>query len=450
MKQHSCAKKTILIAILALGLALICIGRVPELPSSKPMTFGANGLEIRAYLLENLLAIVLFVVSLVIGALAELYGLSLRRSLSGMRSYGEAMVMLGGFILVSGLWMLTDSRTLTVFTTECGGILNSNAIVFVSYISFMLMPILFISFIRHIVETGEIIRKIDEMLILNLCIFVICGAFHLPRVCFILFLAIHHALIYILMITGVFYCMRNFRRTASRQDRRLARGVLALMLFSGAALIAFLLGFPHLYAAIYSIGFIIMIQYMTRLTVHRILDNYRQSMKTELYRAMAYTDELTELKNRNAFINEQCSRAVDGDSCCIVVDINQLKRVNDSLGHIYGDQLIRRSARVIHDAFSDLGACYRIGGDEFAVVCRNCDEAAVERALLRMDARIAAENAGDGPEISLSRGYAFGGGDVGSFSELFRLADERMYLDKRDRGCARDSAQNISLTDKNI
>ena len=74
MKQHSCAKKTILIAILALGLALICIGRVPELPSSKPMTFGANGLEIRAYLLENLLAIVLFVVSLVIGALAELTG----------------------------------------------------------------------------------------------------------------------------------------------------------------------------------------------------------------------------------------------------------------------------------------------------------------------------------------------------------------------------------------
>ena len=450
MKLHSSAKKTILIAILALGLALICIGRIPELPSSKPMTSGANGVEIRAYLLENLLAIVLFVVSLVIGALAEVYGLSVRRSLSGMRSDGDAVVMLGGFILVSGLWMLTDSRTLSVFTTECGGILNPNAIVFVSYISLMLMPILFISFIQYIIRAGEIIRMIDALLILNLCAFVICSAFRLSRTCYILFLAIHHALIYIMMITGTFYCVRNFRRTTNRQDRQLASGILSLMLFSGAALVAFLLGFPHLYAAIYSIGFIIMIQYMIRLTVHRILDNYRQSMKAELYRVMAYTDELTELKNRNAFINEQCIRAVDGNTCCIVVDINQLKQVNDGLGHIYGDQLIRRSARVIRDAFSDVGDCYRIGGDEFAIVCRSCDEAAVERALLRMDARIDDENAGDGPEISLSRGYAFGGGDAGSFSELYRLADEHMYLDKRDRGCTRDSAQKISSSGKSI
>ena len=278
----------------------------------------------------------------------------------------------------------------------------------------------------------------------------ICGAFRLSRMVYILFLAIHHALIYILMITGVFYCMRNFRRTASLQDRRLTRGVLALMLFSGAALIVFLLGFPHLYAAIYSIGFVIMIQYMIRLTVHRILDSYRQSMRAELYRAMAYTDELTKLKNRNAFINEQYSRAVAGDICCVVMDINQLKQVNDSLGHIYGDQLIRRSARVIRDAFSDVGVCYRIGGDEFAIICRNCNEAAVERALLRMDAQIDAEIASDGPEISLSRGYAFGGGDVSSFSELFRLADKRMYLDKRHRGCARDSVQKISPIGKNI
>lgn len=450
MKPHARMKKTILIAILAMGLVLICIGRIPELPSSKPMTYGADGVEIRSYLMENLLAIVLFVVSLVIGALAELYGMPLRRSLGGMRSDGDAVVTLGGFILASGLWMLTDSRTLSVFTTECGGILNPNAIVFVSYISLMLMPILFISFICYIIGTGEIIHLIDDLLILNLCAFVICSALRLSGSFYLLFLAIHHILIYVLMIAGSFYCVRNFRGTADLQEKWLARGVLSLLLFSGAALVVFLLGFPYLYAAVYSIGFVIMIQYMIRLTVHRILDNYRTSMKSELYRSMAYTDALTELKNRNAFINEQSDGAVDADSCCIVLDINQLKQVNDKLGHICGDRLIRRSARVIRDAFSDIGTCYRIGGDEFAVICRSCDEAAVERALLRMDAQIAAENSGSEPEISISRGYAFGGSNQDSFPALFSLADARMYLDKRSRGCARNAAQKISSTSKNI
>ena len=450
MKSYSLVKKIVLIAAVFFGFALILLGHLPELPSSKPMAIGEYGVEIRTYLIENLYALVLFIISLVIGALTEIYSLSMRRSLSGMKIDSNAVATLGGFILFSGLWVLTDSRTLSVFTTEYGGMLDKDAIVFISYLSFMLMPILFISFIQCILRIGRIIQSIDKLLILNLCAFVIGNVPSLPRLCYILFLAVHHALIYILMCTGTLYCLRNFRGTTDPEERFLSRGVLALMLFSGAALVAFLLGFPNLYAIIYSTGFIIMIQYMIRLTVHRILQNYRQSMKSELYRSMAYTDELTEVKNRNAFIEEQYASAVDGATCCIVLDINRLKWANDNLGHSCGDQLIRRSARVIHDAFAGLGDCYRIGGDEFAVVCRNCDAAAVQGALADMNRQIAAANAGSGPEISLSCGYAFGGDGVRSFTELFSLADERMYRDKKDGRCDRDSAQNISPISKNI
>ena len=214
MKSYSLVKKIVLIAAVFIGFALILLGHLPELPSSKPMAIGEYGVEIRTYLIENLYALVLFIISLVIGALTEIYSLSMRRSLSGMKIDSNAVATLGGFILLSGLWVLTDSRTLSVFTTEYGGMLDKDAIVFISYLSFMLMPILFISFIQCILRIGRIIQSIDKLLILNLCAFVIGNVPSLPRLCYILFLAVHHALIYILMCTGTLYCLRNFRRFA--------------------------------------------------------------------------------------------------------------------------------------------------------------------------------------------------------------------------------------------
>ncbi|MCI5530541.1 MAG: hypothetical protein MR406_10450 [Blautia sp.] len=63
-------------------------------------------------------------------------------------------INLGIFILLSGIWILTDSQTLTVFTREYGGFLDRNSIVFVSFICFMLLPIVFIGFLHNIAPTS--------------------------------------------------------------------------------------------------------------------------------------------------------------------------------------------------------------------------------------------------------------------------------------------------------
>ena len=209
------------------------------------------------------------------------------------------------------------------------------------------------------------------------------------------------------------------------------------MFFSGAALMVFLLGFPSLYVIIYGAGFVIMIQYMIKLTIHKILLNYHQSMKTELYKSMAYTDILTGIQNRNAFIKEQHGSTIKENTCCIVMDINQLKWVNDTLGHSYGDQLICRTADVIQDSFVDIGACYRIGGDEFAIVCQNTDESSVKNSIEKMKTLIATTNSDSDTEISLSYGYAFGGNGINNFTDLFNAADKKMYIDKKSKNYTR-------------
>lgn len=437
IKPYRIAKNVIIILSILLALSLILIGRVPAFPSSKPITSGDYGAEVRRYVLENLFSIVFFVASMVVGILIETFSLAIERNFGGLKGRGRSGVMLGIFIFVSGVWILTDSKVLAVFTTDYGGTLNSNAAVLVSYVCFMLLPIIFISFLQHVIPISRGIWIIDGLFILNLFTFIVSAALYLLKKCYFLLLIIHHAFMFILMVIGTIYCVRNLRGTGDQQRKWLSHGVILFLLFSGAALAVFLSGFPHLYAIIYGIGFIIMIYYMVKITVHTVLSTYNQSVKMELYQSLAFADVLTDMKNRNAFIQEQDGRAVDECTCCFAMDINRLKWANDTFGHDYGDQLIRRCAKVIGDAFSDIGSCYRIGGDEFAVVCQNTNEAAVKAAIEKLEKLICAANADSGPRISLSWGWAFGGNGIEEFADLFNAADQKMYLDKKSKGSIR-------------
>ena len=408
-----------------LGFVLVLIGQIPGLPSSKPISPGNFGAEVRQYVLENLFSIVFCIVALMVGFIIEIYGLALRRNISSLKIDSGTAIMLGLFIMVSGIWVLTDSKTLAVFTTDYGGTLDKNTIIF-------------ISFLQHIIPTGNALRVIEGLFILNLSTFVVLIIFNLSKDFYFLLLMIHHTLLYILLIVGTVFCIRNFRNSKDRQERLLLRCVFLFMIFGGAALAVFLFGFRRLYVIIYGVGFVILIWYMAQLTLHKILSNYNQSVKADLYKSMAYTDILTDIKNRNAFITEQYDRPVKKTTCCIIMDINKLKWVNDTLGHSYGDELIRRSAKVVYDSFSDIGVCYRIGGDEFAVVCQDTDESSVKNTLEKMNYLIAAANSGSEPAISLACGYAFGSNDTDKFMDLFHRADKNMYLDKKRSDHIRD------------
>nr|WP_245259805.1 EAL domain-containing protein [Methylopila sp. 73B] len=84
---------------------------------------------------------------------------------------------------------------------------------------------------------------------------------------------------------------------------------------------------------------------------------------------LAYFDSLTGLANRASFDRalEQAKSDAPGDFALLLIDVDRLKLVNDTLGHASGDDLLREVARRI-EAASPKGAAYRLSGDEFAVV----------------------------------------------------------------------------------
>ncbi len=106
----------------------------------------------------------------------------------------------------------------------------------------------------------------------------------------------------------------------------------------------------------------------------------------EKLRYLSYTDNLTGLYNRTYFeekINELDSEAYLPLGI-IMGDVNGLKLINDSFGHLEGDKLLKKISDVLKGVCEDKGFVFRWGGDEFMILVPNCDEKACDGIITRI------------------------------------------------------------------
>ncbi|MFC6803164.1 GGDEF domain-containing protein [Deinococcus caeni] len=146
---------------------------------------------------------------------------------------------------------------------------------------------------------------------------------------------------------------------------------------------------------------------------------------------MALTDSLTDLRNRRAFEQDLESRAAPlGNTPFTVMslDVDGLKRINDTHGHSAGDDLLGAVAAALTAAFDGHGQAYRIGGDEFAVICDDVMTAADRIRCLEVMAHHLQQSGY--PDRPFSTGAADYPADSGSAGDLLRISDQRMYRDK--------------------
>ncbi|HEY4340700.1 MAG TPA: GGDEF domain-containing protein [Steroidobacteraceae bacterium] len=163
-------------------------------------------------------------------------------------------------------------------------------------------------------------------------------------------------------------------------------------------------------------------------------------------RTMATTDELTGVYNRRGFewVANRLMRNLCNDrraAVLLYVDVDDLKCVNDSLGHAAGDCLLTAAAGVLRSACGESAIIGRIGGDEFAVLVRHSH--AEDHNLLRKRIKsVIAEcnTAGHAPSLSLSVGVAeFDPLRPTSVFALMERADRAMYAEK-NRNVAAEAA----------
>jgi len=153
----------------------------------------------------------------------------------------------------------------------------------------------------------------------------------------------------------------------------------------------------------------------------------------EKLKYLSLHDSLTGLYNR-IYFEEEMNRIEKAryDAVGIVsCDVDGLKLVNDTLGHDQGDKLLIAAARVLRESFRDGDLVARIGGDEFSIILPNTTESAVENVCQRIQEAVANHNALH-PKLplSISIGFAVSNGVYRNLKDLFKDADNNMYLKK--------------------
>ena len=158
----------------------------------------------------------------------------------------------------------------------------------------------------------------------------------------------------------------------------------------------------------------------------------------EYMQEKANTDGLTGVGNRTAYIEtensyEERMKDQSVQFAVAVFDINDLKKINDSYGHLTGDRIIVGAAETIGTVFGKEHV-FRIGGDEFLAIVQDINEAQLNEKLAALEQEIRRYNeahAGEQGTLSISAGgSAYRPETDRTFHDIFVRADEALYVRK--------------------
>lgn len=232
----------------------------------------------------------------------------------------------------------------------------------------------------------------------------------------------------ILFFATAVYCFARSARTKGR-DKRHNRAVG----LSGVIMTIFIvLQTAYPFAPFYAVGCLI-----TTCIIHTFVeidDKEEQDRQIGSFKRMAYKDALTNVKNKTAF--NEIKNTLDGfikdgslkDFGLVVFDVNNLKKINDTMGHEAGDRYIQHGCKLICNTFKH-SPVFRIGGDEFIAILEGEDYK--ERGVLVTLFNDKVENNIRGGGVVVSSGMStYDPGSDKCFDDIFQRADKKMYEQK--------------------
>lgn len=160
------------------------------------------------------------------------------------------------------------------------------------------------------------------------------------------------------------------------------------------------------------------------------------TMHLNIQRTLLYTDAMTGVYNRaylDYYFSEAAKREVGKAFGGIMVDINSFKEINDTYGHLVGDNAIREAAEIIKNAVDANSLIVRYGGDEFIIIKENEKRDGMRALKERINKAAREYNEGsDNPyDIDFSIGMTVHYISPGTFDQFLEQMDESLYLDKK-------------------
>lgn len=151
------------------------------------------------------------------------------------------------------------------------------------------------------------------------------------------------------------------------------------------------------------------------------------------YLTPAARDAGTGLLNKRAWTEytiEQLNRKDGQVRWLVIIDIDDFKHINDTYGHIFGDQVIRRVAEIMQELVGQRGVIGRFGGDEYVIVLEKVETRDQLKTLLKTIAKELALAFDPKTRVTASIGVSEYPVDGNEYEELMRKADKALYLAK--------------------
>lgn len=232
---------------------------------------------------------------------------------------------------------------------------------------------------------------------------------------------------YILVATMLFLW-----RTAPREMVRATKAVVFFAILSGILITARLV----LRLAGYSLSPVALANlYLASLMLTVIALLHWASAVTRIFKMndyLAHTDSLTGLSNR-AGLERALAGVMDaelqGNLALLYMDLDGFKAINDTLGHEAGDRVLQQVSTILYKELREHDVVARVGGDEFIAVVPGATAERANKIAERIKARVG--QLYESEQLDLSIGIAVCPQDACHIPELKRIADERMYSQKR-------------------
>ncbi|MEF9952746.1 MAG: diguanylate cyclase [Clostridium sp.] len=227
-------------------------------------------------------------------------------------------------------------------------------------------------------------------------------------------------------------------RRGNKEIRIFALGAIAMLICGSVEIVLFFTTNIKTPVGIYLLGLVIFICAIAFSMAKYIIKLNFEKVRNRELKHLVYRDISTGVFNRTKF-DEDMNRlnkklGTNASICIIVVDVDNLKRTNDTEGHLEGDRLICETASILQRSFFNVGTVYRIGGDEFVVICVNQDQLTIDKCELNRGRIVEEIRNKTCKYLAMSTGRAYYRKEFDDDMYcVFARADKLMYENKNQR-----------------
>lgn len=392
-----------------------------------PLFYGKKEALIYDVVNENITGLIVAITMFIAGVLSVIASVILSR----IGDY--RLFYLGLFSISASIWMISEMRVLQLATGNrfiLGGI------------SYLMLPLFSIALVRYLgVVVLEKYKRCIKVIVSVLYTFVFLSLL-LQMAGIASFISTVPIILLLIgsLLLGTLGVMLYESFALKNKKARLYLMHLSVLIITGFLEISVFFSKEFDLLNLYSklgFGVFMFFQFMESIKYFNNLLVLKSESK--LLEKMAYKDILTGGNNRAAFerdLDELLSNVSGNTFRVVLLDINNLKNINDSFGHSEGDLIIKWTYDSIQAVFSELGNCYRLGGDEFACLLKDIDLAKYKLATVQLNHLLVKIENRQSYNLSIAVGQGvFSYSDLESnidFGAFFHKVDQAMYEQKRN------------------